>query len=158
MGNATEMIKTKFQEYLLGRHDQCGDETVIIKPEGLLNIARFLKTDPELDFNVLMDITAVDYLGSSPRFEVVYHFYSMRRKARLRLKVPVPESHPEVDTLTVYWKGADWYEREVWDMFGIHFKGHPNLQRILMYDEFEGHPLRKDYPIKKRQPLIGPMN
>ncbi|MBI3314632.1 MAG: NADH-quinone oxidoreductase subunit C, partial [Candidatus Omnitrophica bacterium] len=77
---------------------------------------------------------------------------------RLRLKVPVDEKDPEVDTLTGLWPGADWYEREVWDMFGIQFKGHPNLKRILMYEEFQGHALRKDYPFNKRQPLIGPQS
>ncbi len=92
------------------------------------------------------------------RFAVVYHFYSMAHKHRLRLVIPVEEADAEVDSLTSLWPGADWLEREVWDMFGINFRGHPNLKRILMYEEFEGHPLRKDYPVKKRQPLIGPLN
>ena len=92
------------------------------------------------------------------RFAVVYHFYSTARKHRLRLVVPVEEGDAEVDSLTSLWPGANWLEREVWDMFGISFKGHPDLRRILMYEEFEGHPLRKDYPVNKRQPLIGPVN
>ena len=95
------------------------------------------------------------------RFVVVYHFFSLALKHRLRLEVPlgeVGEAEPEVDSLTSLWAGADWYEREVWDMFGIRFRGHPNLKRILMYEEFVGHPLRKDYPVNKRQPLIGPLN
>ena len=92
------------------------------------------------------------------RFTVVYHFYSMVHKHRLRLVVPVEEADAEVDSLTSLWPGADWLEREVWDMFGISFRGHPDLKRILMYEGFEGHPLRKDYPVKKRQPLIGPVN
>ena len=92
------------------------------------------------------------------RFAVVYHFYSAARKHRLRLAVPVEENDAEVDSLTSLWPGANWLEREVWDMFGINFTGHPDLKRILMYQEFEGHPLRKDYPVKKRQPLIGPLN
>ena len=92
------------------------------------------------------------------RFVVVYHFYSTKHKHRLRLVVPVEEAEAEVDSLTSLWAGADWLEREVWDMFGIRFKGHPNLKRILMYEEFEGHPLRKDYPVNKRQPLIGTVN
>jgi len=94
------------------------------------------------------------------RFAVVYHFYSMAHKHRLRLVVPVEEAEAgaEVDSLTSLWPGANWLEREVWDMFGIKFGGHPGLERILMYQEFEGHPLRKDYPVKKRQPLIGPVN
>lgn len=95
---------------------------------------------------------------SEARFVVTYHFYSLVHKHRLRLVVPVEESDVELDSLTPLWAGADWLEREVWDMFGIRFKGHPNLKRILMYEEFEGHPLRKDYPVNKRQPLIGPVN
>ncbi len=89
---------------------------------------------------------------------VAYHFYSLVHKHRLRLLVPVEESEVELDSLTPLWAGADWLEREVWDMFGIRFQGHPDLKRILMYEEFEGHPLRKDYPVNKRQPLIGPEN
>ncbi len=101
------------------------------------------------------------------RFAVVYHFFSTAHKHRLRLVVPVEEAPmeegpdkttSEVDSLTDLWRAADWLEREVWDMFGIVFRGHPDLKRILMYEEFEGHPLRKDYPVKKRQPLIGPQN
>ena len=92
------------------------------------------------------------------RFLVVYHLFSLPLKHRLRLEVPVEESDAEVDSLTSLWAGADWLEREVWDMFGIRFRGHPNLKRILMYEEFVGHPLRKDYPVNKRQPLIGPIN
>ncbi len=95
---------------------------------------------------------------SSARFAVVYHFRSLALKHRLRLAVPVEEEDPEVDSLTSLWGAADWLEREVWDMFGIKFRGHPDLKRILMYEEFEGHALRKDYPVKKRQPLIGPVN
>ena len=92
------------------------------------------------------------------RFAVIYHFYSMQHKHRLRLVVPLEESSLELGSLTSLWAGANWLEREVWDMFGIHFSGHPARKRILMYEEFEGHPLRKDYPVAKRQPLIGPVN
>jgi NADH-quinone oxidoreductase subunit C len=95
---------------------------------------------------------------SPARFVVVYHLFSTLLKHRLRLQVPVEEGDPEVDSVTSVWAGADWLEREVWDMFGIRFRGHPNLKRILMYDEFVGHPLRKDYPVNRRQPLIGPVN
>ncbi len=91
-------------------------------------------------------------------FVVVYHFYSLPLKHRLRLEVPVEEDDAEVDSLSSLWAGADWLEREVWDMFGIRFRGHQNLKRILMYEGFAGHPLRKDYPVNKRQPLIGPVN
>ncbi len=95
---------------------------------------------------------------SESRFAVVYHFYSMSHKHRLRLVVPLEEADAQVDSLTSLWPAAEWLEREVWDMFGIDFRGHPDLKRILMYEEFDGHPLRKDYPVNKRQPLIGPIN
>ena len=98
-------------------------------------------------------------LRSGPtRFVVVYHFFSLPFKHRLRLEVALEEADLEVDSVSSLWAGADWFEREVWDMFGIRFRGHPNLKRILMYEEFAGHPLRKDYPVNKRQPLIGPVN
>ncbi len=92
------------------------------------------------------------------RFVVVYHFYSTVHRHRLRLLVPVDEADARVDSLTGLWRGADWLEREAWDMFGLEFRGHPGLKRILMYEGFAGHPLRKDYPVAKRQPLIGPVN
>ncbi len=97
-------------------------------------------------------------VGDEYRLEVVYHFYSLSKQHRLRLKVPVLAQDPQVDSLTALWQSANWFEREVWDMFGIRFNGHPSLKRILMYEPFEGHPLRKDYPVNKRQPLVGPVN
>ena len=160
-----QTIQEKFAQDVIETHVFRGDETAIIRPGALKPVARFLKETPELDFNFLMDLTAVDYLffaggriQKSSRFEVVYHFYSLKHNHRLRIKVPVDEKNPEIDTLCDFWPSANWYEREVWDMFGIKFRGHPNLKRILMYEEFKGHALRKDYPFNKRQPLIGPMN
>jgi NADH-quinone oxidoreductase subunit C len=160
-----QQVQEKFKSDIIETHDFRGDETALVRPAALKTIAKFLKDAPELDFNMLMDLTAVDYLffaggriQKDHRFEVVYHFYSLTKNHRLRLKVPVQEEHAEVDTLTDLWASANWYEREVWDMFGIKFKGHPNLKRILMYEEFKGHALRKDYPFNKRQPLIGPQN
>jgi len=97
-------------------------------------------------------------LPGPARFVVVYHFFSLPLKHRLRLEVPLEESDPVIDSVSSLWAVADWLEREVWDMFGIRFRGHPNLKRILMYEEFVGHPLRKDYPVRQRQPLIGPVN
>ena len=154
-------VKEKFGEAVITTHDFRGDETAVVKREALLDVIRFLKNDPETDFNVLMDLSAVDRLTlgePGPRFEVVYHLYSLSKNHRLRIKVPVDEKDPSVPTLTGIWPAADWYEREVWDMFGIRFPGHPHLKRILMYEEFAGHPLRKDYPVNQRQPLIGPRN
>jgi len=157
--NLIEIVKNKFPDLVISSHDQCGDQTVVIAKEGIVTLAKFLKYDPELDFNVLMDLTAVDciHLKWTPRFEVVYHFYSLTKNHRLRVKVPV-EAVDEVESIIELWPVANWFEREVWDMFGIKFKNHPNLKRILMYEEFVGHPLRKDYPYNKRQPLIGPKN
>jgi len=155
-----EKIKEKFGAAVLDTHSFRGDDTALISRDKIVEAAKFLKEDPELDFNVLIDLTAVDCLNLDRphRFEVVYHFYSIAKKHRARLKVPLTEEDPSVDTLTGLWPGANWFEREVWDMFGVKFNGHPNLQRILMYDEFQGHALRKDYPVRKRQPLVGPQN
>ncbi len=138
-----------------------GDHTAVLALEGLLPALRLLRDDPDLRFDLLVDITAVDYLKypgreDGPRFDVVYHLYSTTHNHRLRLRVPVEEDDAQVPTATGLWPIADWLEREVWDMFGIRFEGHPNLKRLLLYEEFEGHPLRKDYPINRRQPLIGP--
>jgi len=149
-------IKEHFPEAVLSSHSHLGQDTVVVADENLLQLAKFLKNDPDLQFHYLMDLTAVDNWKEKPRFEVVYHLCSIEKRLRLRVKVPVDEPDPEVHSLTSLWSSADWYEREVYDMFGVKFRGHPNLQRILMYPEFEGHPLRKDYPITKRQPLIGP--
>lgn len=133
-----------------------GDATVVIHPERLLEVARVLRDDRELSFDLLLDVTCVDYLGQDPRFELVYHFYSTRHRHRLRVKARVSESDPTIDSLVPLWVGANWLERETYDMYGIRFRGHPDLRRIYLYEEFEGHPLRKDYPKEKRQPLIGP--
>jgi NADH-quinone oxidoreductase subunit C len=135
-----------------------GDASAVALPEALLKILGFLKNDPRLQFDMLVDITAVDYLGREPRFEVVYHLLSLPHNQRIRIKTRIPGTKPVVDSAVALWASADWLEREVWDMFGIEFAGHPDLKRILLYPEFEGHPLRKDYPIRKRQPLIGPKN
>jgi NADH-quinone oxidoreductase subunit C len=150
-----EYLREKLGEKILATHSHRGDETITIAREGLTEVFRLLKEEPKLDFNFLMDVTAVDYLGvKTPRFEVVYHLYSLRLNHRLRVKTPVPEQDPEVDSLTPLWKGANWMEREVWDLFGIRFRGHPDLRRVLLYEEFQGHPLRKDYPVNQCQPLV----
>ncbi len=151
-----QKIQDNFGNDVIEVHSRFQQDTAVIASSSLLQVATFLKEDPELQYNYLMDLTAVDYWKRKPRFEVVYHFLSMANSFRLRLKVLVAEPEPKVDTLTSLWPGANWYEREVYDMFGIQFTGHPELRRILLYPEFEGHPLRKDYPIKRRQPLIGP--
>jgi len=142
-----------FGERILDAHQHCEDATVVIPRDAALEIFQALRDRPEFGFNMLVDVTAVDYLGQKPRFEVVTHLHSLSNNHRLRVKIRVPEDEPWVHSLVPIWKGANWVERECWDMFGIRFVGHPDLRRILMYEEFVGHPLRKDYPVEKRQPL-----
>ncbi|MDZ7344887.1 MAG: NADH-quinone oxidoreductase subunit D, partial [candidate division KSB1 bacterium] len=160
-----------------------GEHVLEVDRHLLLEVCAYLKNEHAPPFNFLMDLAGMDYstFGAAPasaaftgandpvirptppasqvrkrehRFEVVYNLFAWPQNLRLRLQVPVPELDPEVPTVSNLWSGANWFEREVWDMFGIRFKGHPDLRRILMYDEFKGHPLRKDYPITRRHPLI----
>jgi NADH-quinone oxidoreductase subunit C len=160
MGALIDIVKDKFPDAVVDSHSGHGDETVSIRKDSLIEVMRFLRDDSRTSFNFLMDLTAVDYLdmGKTPRFEVVYHLYSLGHNHRLRIKAGVEEKDCNINSLVQIWIGADWYEREVWDLYGIVFEGHPNMKRLLLYEEFEGHPLRKDYPITKRQPLIGPDN
>ncbi len=154
-----QKLKSKFGDNVLEEHAFRGDQTVTVKKECLFDLAKYLRDEPSLDMDFLMDLTAVDYMDRKPvRFEVVYHFFSLKHNHRFRVKVPVDEDDCVVDSIVPLWKTVNWYEREVWDLYGIKFKGHPNMKRILLYEGFKGHPLRKDYPINKRQPLIGPMN
>jgi|SRR5688500_7330780 NADH-quinone oxidoreductase subunit C len=132
-----------------------GDDVLILDRANLRESFLFLKEDTQLDYDFLSDITAVDYWRKKePRFEVVYQVVSRSRCQRLRVRVPVPENDPSVESLTPLWRGANFLEREIWDLFGIRFIDHPDLRRILLYDEFEGFPLRKDYPVNQVQPLV----
>jgi NADH-quinone oxidoreductase subunit C len=142
-------------------HDFRGDHTAVVTRETILDLLTLCRDDAALEFDLLVDITAVDNLKfpgreDGPRFEVVYHLYSTVHNHRLRLKVRVEEDDAHVPTASLLWPIANWLEREVWDMFGVRFDGHSDLRRLLLYEEFVGHPLRKDYPIERRQPLIGP--
>lgn len=122
-----------------------GDTTVVLAMGGLLRVAQVVKD--ELSFNLIIDVLGVDLYRPDQRYEVVYILYSISRKAYLRLKVRAEEERPEVPTVTGVWPGANWHEREVYDMFGIVFTGHPDLRRLYMPEEFEYHPLRKDFPL-----------
>jgi NADH-quinone oxidoreductase subunit C len=154
VGVATDTLRGRFGERILDAHEKLGEETVIVDRDAAPEVFRFLRDDATTAFNLLTDLAGVDYLGRSPRFEVVAHLFSLEHRHRLRVKVPVGEPDPWAHSLTALWKAANWLEREIWDMYGIRFEGHPDLRRILMYPEFEGHPLRKDYPVAKRQPLV----
>jgi NADH-quinone oxidoreductase subunit C len=127
-----------------GRHD-FGELMLEIAPAKIASICGFLKYDQS--FVRLSTVTAVDRYPTEPRFEVVYHLHSIERNERLRLKCRLAGSEPEIESVTSVWRGANWYEREVFDLFGIRFIGHPDLRRIMMPDDWEGHPLRKDYPV-----------
>jgi len=130
-----------------------GDDCAFVKKERIVEVCRHLRQVE--GFDLAPYITAVDYLGIEPRFEVVYNLLSIPRSARVRLRVKVPEGDDcAVPSVTGVWRGADWFERYCFDMYGIRFTGHPDLRRLFMYDEFVGHPLRKDYPLRGRQPLV----
>ncbi len=150
-------IVERFPDAVVSTHSWRGDDTVVVERGALVEIGTYLKHDPEMDFKLPVDVCGVDYLGKrEPRFEVVYHFASITQRHRIRLKVQVEEDPSEcwVPTLTGVWRGVNWFEREVWDMYGVRFEGHPKLERILLYEEFEGHALRKDYPQRAYQPLM----
>jgi NADH-quinone oxidoreductase subunit C len=154
-------LRARFAPAIVESHEHRGDATLVIGREALVDALGTCRDVPAFSFEVLMDLTAVDYLKypgreDGPRFEVVYHLYSITHNHRLRVKVRLEEDDPIVPSIARLWPIADWFEREVWDMFGIRFQGHPDLRRLLLYEEFVGHPLRKDYPINRRQPLIGP--
>ncbi len=148
-----EELKHKFSEKIKEVSVQFGDEILFIERDSLLDIVQFLKDKP-YSYSMLLDLTCVDYNGQEPRFEMVYHLYSIPNVQRLRIKVSLSEKDLRIDSLASLWKNANWLEREVFDMFGVDFKGHPDLRRIFMYDGFEGYPLRKDFPLRKRQPRI----
>lgn len=143
---------------VLETHARHGDATARVERERILDALSLLRDERELAFEMLTDVTAVDLLPATPRFEVVYHLYSVSRNHRVRIKARVPEEDARIASAVPLYPSADWMEREVFDMYGIRFDGHPDLRRLLLYEEFEGHPLRKDYPKERRQPLVGPRN
>ncbi len=149
-----ERLQARFADQVEETHSNQGDDTAYVKRDKLVELLTFLRDDAELAFNLPVDLTVVDwYQKREPRFEVVYHLYSTTKKHRVRLKVRVDEDDARVPSSFPVWPGFDWFEREAWDLYGVRFEGHPNHTRIMMWEGFEGHPLRKDYPINKRQPL-----
>ena len=152
---AVVKLKERFASSILEVKEFRGEVTVTVRKEDVVEICKFLKES--LAYNMLTDVTAVDYLGKEPRFQVVYNLYSIPNKDRLRVKAPVSENDATIDSLTVLWNSADWLERETFDLFGIRFNNHPDLRRILMTDDWVGHPLRKDYPLQgpDREPYKG---
>ena len=159
-----EKLRAKFGERILSSHSFRGDEWVVVAPQDWHVVAAFLRDDPSCDMSMFTDLTAVDYPERAARFEVVLSLYSLHKGHRLRVKTHLFDEYEHgasdasrptrVQTVTDLWAGANWMEREVWDMFGVKFDGHPDLRRLLMYAEFEGHPLRKDYAADRTQPLV----
>jgi NADH-quinone oxidoreductase subunit C len=144
-----ERIQNTFPEAFIKAVEWRGDLALQVKRERLHDICQYLHDTPDLDFDYIVHVSSVDWPDDPERFEVVYEFYSIRHRQRVRVKTRVPEDECVVDSLTDIWKGADFMEREVFDMMGIRFRRHPNLTRILLPDDFpEGYPLRKDFPLR----------
>ena len=148
-----EALREKLGAAVQGVAESFGDPVLVIRPDAVRSVMAALREAP-FNYAVLLDLTCVDYAAGEGRFELVYHLYSLSRNVRLRIKASVPASDPAAESLVGLWKNADWLEREVFDMFGVRFEGHPDLRRLLTYEGFEGHPLRKSYPWRLAQPRI----
>ena len=142
-----EKLTLQFKDSLLSVGEFRGELTVVVKKADIVPVCEFLKKDPDLRFDLLEDLCGVDMYTPIERFQVVYHIYSLKNKFRLRLKVALDEGDLKVPTVSGIWSTANWHEREVYDMFGIVFDGHPDLRRLYMPEEFEYFPLRKDFPL-----------
>ena len=150
-----ELLQKNFGSEIIQISQEKDQVVVILRKDKCHDVLKFLKEDPTLDFSMMLDLCGVDFLKTkeNPRFEVVYHLYSLTHHHRIRVRVQVPEEDMKVPTITDLWRAADWFERETWEMFGVEFVGHPHLKNLLLFDGFEGNPLRKDYPIAKRQKI-----
>lgn len=142
-----ERLQRSVGDSILSSGEFRGDLTVVVKRDDIVKVCTFLKNDGVLAFDMVIDLCGVDLYTPGERYEVVYNLYSTRNKNYVRLKVRIDEQHPEVSTVTGVWSGADWHERETFDMYGIIFTGHPDLRRMYMPEEFAYHPLRKDFPL-----------
>lgn len=149
-----EAISQRFPDRVRETYTHRGDDVAVIDPAATVEIHNFLKSDPALDMKLMLSVTAVDYLGQTPRFEVVTNLTSLTHHHRVRLRMRVPEENPELPSLANVYRTANWWERQVFDLYGIRFTGHPDLRRLYLPQEWVGHPLRKDYPVKARQPIV----
>jgi NADH-quinone oxidoreductase subunit C len=152
--DAANLLRERFAEAVSDPKQFRGETSLFVDRNAIVKVSEFLHDDPPLSFAMLSDISGVDYQDEEPRFQVVYHLYSFKNSCWLRLKVRVPEDDCTCPSVVSIWPGADWHEREAFDMFGIRFKGHPDLRRILMWDRYPFHPLRKEFPLAgKEAPL-----
>jgi len=154
---ALDKLKERFGTAILETHSNYGDDTALVDAAQWKAIGKFLREDPALDFDLPVDLCGVDFPDRLPRMEVVLHLYSIARHHRVRVKTRVGDEDmdgADLDSLVSIWPGLNWLEREVFDMSGVRFRGHPDLRRILMYPEFEGHPLQRTYPADRTQPLV----
>jgi NADH-quinone oxidoreductase subunit C len=149
-----DKVKERFGVDILAADTTHGEEWIIVSRERAHDVLAALRDEPGFEFNFLSDVTAVDWDERKPRFDVIYNLNSLTKNHRLRVKVSIEGNDAWVQSVMDLWKAADWLEREAFDMFGIQFRGHPDLRRILLYDSFEGYPLRKDYNYQKRQPIV----
>ena len=138
-------LREKFLNYILELTTFRGEVTVTVSKEEIFEICKFLHSDPDLQYHLLTDLCGMDFYPETPRFGIVYHLCSLKSNQRLRLRARVGETE-SIQSVESIWKVANWYEREAYDLFGIQFENHPDLRRILLWDGYEGHPLRKDYP------------
>jgi NADH-quinone oxidoreductase subunit C len=143
-----DRIKDKFFSEIVDVKEFRDQVSVSVKREKLLEICRYLHDDPDMHMDYLADLLGVDYPDNKFRFEVVYNLFSMKHEHRILIKALLPEDEPAVESVVSVWNGANWHEREACDMYGIVFNNHPDLRRILMPEDWEGYPLRKDYPLK----------
>jgi NADH-quinone oxidoreductase subunit C len=142
-----ELIKSRLADFEIEYSDINGTPAIITNPGNIIIICSILKTDSDISFEMLLDVMGVDNFQKEKRFEVVCSLYSLKYKDRIFIKIPLDSKNPEMPSLTAVWKGANWFERETYDMFGIKFTGHPDLRRIYMPEEYEHFPLRKDFPL-----------
>ena len=142
-----QKVKERFPEAIVDVQTARGETTIRVRKENLVEVMQFLRDDPDLQYNMLVDLCGVDWQGQEERFEVVYHLLSLPNRARLRVKARCTEDDPTMPTVTGLWPGANFFERETYDLLGIVFEGHPDLRRIVLPEDWEGHPLRKDYDL-----------
>jgi NADH/F420H2 dehydrogenase subunit C len=146
MNPLAQQIQERFPDAVIRTAEFRGEVTVVVKRDSIVEIGRFLRDDPEMAFDQLSDVCSVDYPEREERFEVVYHLNSIAHRRRIVLKAPVPEEDCEIDSVFPVWRSANFMEREVYDLMGIRFRGHPDPRRIFLPEDYDGHPLRKEYP------------